>query len=209
MPGGELSPELALDFSVRDIDTDLQLRGDYERKERTNVLEDMVDTDELERVGSRRGWYRRVDRRLDIIDWRNAPTEEFSISWPFQIEDKVKIFPKSIVTIAGTQNSGKTAFCLNVVRLNQSRPGFPPIFYFSSEMQETEMRIRLQAFDLPLDDWNFTPVLRTGDFEDVIQPDAMFYHLFNIFCCIYRISSFISLDLCEVQLQQRHDISCW
>jgi len=160
------------DFSTGDIDREFDLIEADEKAFRYKVLELMVSFGHIQRVGTRRGWYRRVDRSLNIIDWRGADTKEFDIKLPFSLHEQVRIFPKSLIVISGEKNTGKTAFSLNLVKLNQNR-GLP-IYYFSSEMLGPEMKVRLQAFkDVPEADWNFTPAHRTENFADVIQPDAI------------------------------------
>lgn len=168
--------ELALagpgDFSIRDVYTDLALYDDIEKQAARNELDRLLGIGELQPIGSRRGWYRRIDRSLHIIDYRSASTEEFSLRLPFRLHERVKVFPKTLIVISGEKNTGKTAVCLNVVKLNQNRGR--EIYYFSSEMLAPEMRVRLEAFpDVPLDDWNFVPVHRVSDFAHVIQPEAI------------------------------------
>jgi len=48
------------------------------------------------------------------------------------------------------------------------------IHYFSSEMADEEMRIRLDLYkEMDIDDWNFSAYDRVRDFADVIVPDAI------------------------------------
>jgi len=73
-----------------------------------------------------------------------------------------------VMVIAGSKDSGKTAYLLNVVRLNMNHF---PINYFSSEMGRIEFRKRLEKFGLPIEAWKFKPKERSGNFADVIQPN--------------------------------------
>ncbi|MCE5249323.1 DNA primase, partial [bacterium] len=76
-----------------------------------------------------------------------------------------------VVVIAGEPNAGKTAYLLNVVRMNMARHD---IHYFTSEMGAAEFRKRLSNFsDVALDDWRFNPRERSTNFADVIRPDAV------------------------------------
>ena len=160
------------DFSIRDIYTDLALYDDAEKQAAREELDRLKTAGELQPIGSRRGWYRRIDRSLHVIDFRSASTEEFDLRLPFDLDKRVRIFPKSLIAISGEKNTGKTAVCLNIVKRNMNR-GLD-IYYFSSEMLAPEMRVRLEAFpDVPFEDWNFVPVHRTADFADVIQPDSI------------------------------------
>lgn len=48
------------------------------------------------------------------------------------------------------------------------------IHYFNSEMGATELKLRLQNFeDVTLDDWKMNAWERSGNFADVIKPDAI------------------------------------
>ena len=48
------------------------------------------------------------------------------------------------------------------------------IYYFSSEMGDAEMALRLSKFEgLTLDDWSFNPEERSSNFADVIRPDCI------------------------------------
>ncbi len=160
------------DFSTRDVYNDLALFDDLEKQVARDELERLCSIGELQSIGTRRGWYRRIDRTLDVIDFRNASTDEIDLRLPFRLHERVRIFPKTLIAISGEKNTGKTAVCLNIVKLNQSRGR--QIYYFSSEMLAPELRVRLESFeDVPFEEWNFLPVHRTTDFADVVQPNAI------------------------------------
>jgi hypothetical protein len=160
------------DFSDRDIDHDLDLIEPEEKAARADILARMVREKLVEKIGRRRGWYRHINRDLALIDYRNADVTPFNIQLPLGISAFCRLYPKSLIAISGEKNSGKSAYCLNIVKFNQNRD--KQIFYFSSEMLETEFRVRLEAFrDMRLEDWNFNPVHRTENFEDVVDPDGI------------------------------------
>jgi hypothetical protein len=75
--------------------------------------------------------------------------------------------PGNIVTIMGEPNAGKSAFLLNVVKLNMFDH---KITYFSSEMGSMEMNARLEKFGFGVADWQFTAIERNENFADVIVP---------------------------------------
>jgi len=73
--------------------------------------------------------------------------------------------------VYGSKDAGKTALCLNIVRLNMNKH---KILYFSSEMVEDEMAIRLSKADgMELTDWQFEAYERSYDFNEVIDPDGL------------------------------------
>jgi hypothetical protein len=75
------------------------------------------------------------------------------------------------VLIAGSPNVGKTAFMLNVVKLNAA--GELPIKFFSSEMGKEDLLDRINLFkDFPkLSKMKF--VERSSRFHDVLDPDGL------------------------------------
>ncbi len=159
-------------FLTADVGKELGLTARDGMKQLTKALCRLKDEGIIERVGDKRGQYRRVNQECDGIDWRNAPTESYSIRWPFQIERMVDLHPGNIVVVAGEPNAGKTAFLLNVVKLNMNQGR--DIHYFSSEMGAIEMKKRLAKFqDVPLIDWGFKAWERSSDFADVIRPDGL------------------------------------
>jgi len=115
---------------------------------------------------------RYVDKALRAIDFKAVGKRTpLAIGWPFDIQKLVDVYPGSVVVIAGASNAGKTAFMLNVIRLNMY--DFPT-YYFSSEMGADELAIRLEKFPgIEINDWNFTAAERTYDFADAIIPDAL------------------------------------
>lgn len=116
------------------------------------------------------GKYRKLDTNEEVIDYLNVTGSCLDIKFPFQIENYVRIMPKNIIVIAGEPDAGKTAFLMNMVKMNMDKH---EIFYFSSEMGAMELKDRLKNFDYPIDKWRFKPIERSNDFADVIRPDAI------------------------------------
>jgi hypothetical protein len=158
------------EFSTNDLGQFLVITNKNEKIKLGKVLKKFTEDRFIERYGKRNGIYRRIINEEELIDYVNASTNTVDILWPFAIEKLVQLMPKNICVVAGTPNSGKTAFMLNLVRWNQYKHD---IFYFSSEMGPTEFKARLSKFDIKLDKWRFTAIERAGDFHDVIRPDAV------------------------------------
>jgi len=137
------------------------------------ILGRLVEKGIIERVGNKNAVFRLIESNADEIDFINASVKEFMIKWPFKIEYLVKTHPKNIIIIAGEQNAGKTAFCLNVAKLNMNQG--PNIYYFSSEMGAAELKDRLSCFeDMTLEDWKAVKFLeRSNKFSDIIKPNAI------------------------------------
>lgn len=159
------------DFSVTDCYKAVQsVTGVTNRDTVRQILKRLKDTGAIEKVGSKDGVYRRIENQCDDIDFLNAPSSEFDIRYPFEIESYVVTHPGNIVVVAGAPNSGKTAFLLNLVEKNMDRHD---IQYFSSEMGAVELRDRLSKFKKPLTSWCFSPKERSSNFADVIRPDSI------------------------------------
>ena len=102
-------------------------------------------------------------KRGDVLD----------IKFPLGVERYVNLYEGNLVVVAGSPNSGKTAMMLNLIHLNQNRF---PIYYFCSEMGDSELADRLAFFEqegMSMDDWKFDAINRSKDFADVIQPDCI------------------------------------
>lgn len=176
-------------FSSTEYHAEARLSTREDKHAVTECLRRMVVEGLIEKYGDKRGVYRKVDKEYETIDFLKAPDEIFKIQWPFQIEKYVELCPKNVCVVAGTKDAGKTAFLLNVVRLNMA---LHRIFYFSSEMGDRELRKRLQRFNLPLTDWSFTPVDRSSNFADVIQPnDLNVIDFLEIYEDFYKIGLWI------------------
>jgi hypothetical protein len=149
----------------------------------------LCDKGIIERYGNKNGTWRVVDNDCEEINFLDAPEESIDIKWPFAIEEYVKTLPKNIIVVAGEPNAGKTAFLLNVVKMNMDSHD---IHYFSSEMGAIEMRERLSKFNMPLEKWNFTPKERVSNFEDVIKPNAInIVDFLEVYEDFYRIGGMI------------------
>lgn len=117
------------------------------------------------------GRFRKVDKSLEPLDWKNAPMDSYPLALPLGIDRLVDIYPGNIVIVAGASNSGKTAFCLNVVKDNMLAHR---VLYFNSEMGSTELRLRLSLFEgVRMEDWKFESFERSHGFADVIDPDSL------------------------------------
>lgn len=158
-------------FLTTDVHKELQLSTVNDKKTAVKILGRLVEDGLIERHGDRRGSYRRIEGDCEKIDWKNARAHILDLRWPGNIERYVEIMPGNVIVIAGEANAGKTAYLLNVVRMNMERHD---IHYFTSEMGAAEMHKRLANFDdIAPDDWRFTPWERSENFADVIRPDAV------------------------------------
>ncbi len=158
-------------FSVTSCYNELQLVTKRQKTAVRVAIRRLVQKGILEKRGQRDGVYRRIETECEEIDWRNAPTQDLDIDWPLGLSALTKIYPGNIIVVAGVPNCGKTAFLLNFIKKNMSEH---KIHYFNSEMGGAELRMRLGKFkDVNLADWTMKVWARSGNFADVIKPDAV------------------------------------
>jgi len=157
-------------FSSTDVHYCQQLSTRAEKQNVHMILKRLCEEGVIEKYGNRNGYFRLIDKTAEEIDFINITNESLWLHWPFGIERYVKTLPKNIIIIAGSSNSGKTAFLLNFIKQNMKDQD---IHYFSSEMGGMELNERLSKFDISLSDWRFTVKERSSNFADVIAPDGI------------------------------------
>lgn len=105
----------------------------------------------IESCGDKVGVYRRVDKDFERLDFLSASGDEAQIELPLDLHELVTLYPGNIVVVAGSKESGKTAFLLNIAKLML---GKKRIVYLNSEMGADEMRNRLLNFeDIAIETW--------------------------------------------------------
>jgi hypothetical protein len=117
------------------------------------------------------GHWRKVDSTLEEIKWwESDPTAELELVFPFGLEALCKLYPKSIVIVAGEKSAGKTAFLLNFAVNNMNHP--LGLDFFNSETGPEQLNARLAPFALPTPP-PFKVFSRYDCFSDVVQPDRI------------------------------------
>lgn len=128
-------------------------------------LNERVNNNELIQEGDR---YRRLLKDVDEMDWQDAPEgDTLSLLWPFDLEKHVDIYPGNLGMIAGTSNSGKTAFCNSFVVMNMDNF---QVDLYNSEIGAQQFKDRMRPYDIPYPA-PFRVYSRTNHFADVINPD--------------------------------------
>lgn len=155
-------------FLINDIYRDLELSNRTDKKNCSKILGRLVFDRIIKRVPGKNGQFCKVEDDVKVMDLVNVSGEFLNIEWPLGVENLAAVAPKAVVVVAGETNAGKTAFLLNLVRMNQDKF---KIWYFNSEMSEFLFRNRLDNFGETIDTWKFNPVERSSNFADVIKPD--------------------------------------
>lgn len=116
--------------------------------------------------------YRIIDDIAEDIDWQNADTSKpIDIVLPFGLHKYVKLFPKSIICVAGEPNSGKSAFLMNTLLMNMDKEW---VFY-NSETSKEQLKERFSYFaeEYPIPNpAPFKVKERYDNFADVINPSG-------------------------------------
>jgi len=135
------------------------------------VLGRMVDEGLLEKSGNRAGEYRIIDGVCEPEDWKNTEINNVDIWLPFELNEMIDIPSGSIILIAGSQDAGKSAMLMNIVKENMNRL---EVNYFSSEINAAGFKNRISLFDAPYyDDWKVNFYTRMHNFADVIKPGEL------------------------------------
>jgi hypothetical protein len=156
----------------RDLDNDLGIRTPEQRQARRKSISRLKAEGFIQGHDTISTKHRRIKSGLNemVLDF-DKETAPLSISWPFKIEEKVDVYPKNLIVVAGTKDAGKTAFCLNVARLNCDRM---KVHYLNSEMGEVELMNRLRKF-ADYKEWakKIQWVERGAAFEDIVFPNDL------------------------------------
>lgn len=177
--GKNLAEEVREFFSLQqgytmttEVQQTLQLTTREEKKNLTVILSRLQEQGIIERYGEKRGCYRPVDRSVEVINIREADTSPLYLRLPLEPENFVKLHKGNVIILAGESNAGKTAYCLNVAQMNRDRFN---VKYLTSEMQNgTELRIRVDEFNQPIETWdNIIFQYRIDDFADAVDPEGL------------------------------------
>ncbi len=124
-------------------------------------------------VGDKDGWWRPVDKNLEELCWWDGDGEiGESIILPLGLNKYCHIPLPSIILLAGKYNSGKTAFCINVVNCNLEKWGDKLDFYVSegAEMMKAKFQALNSYIPKPPP---FKMYRRTENFSDIIVPNHL------------------------------------
>lgn len=184
-------------FTSQELYKTLQINVREEQKHASVVLSRLVKDGIIERIHGRSGVYRKIDNELNILDWRDVESSEIYMKFPLSIENYVRIYPKNIILLNGVPNSGKTAFALEMARINRNIYS-TPTRYISTEMGAGELKTRLKLYPeevMSLDSWatDIQFIERSSDFADVILPDGFtIIDYVEVYEEFWRVSQIIS-----------------
>ena len=165
----ELIKATAGSFNVRDIWAELGITHS-ENKQHLRVILNRLSQAGIIAKTSKDGTYRKIDEKLEPVDWQNAdPTKTVKVAFPFSVEALCKVYPKSIIIVAGEKNAGKTAFLYQMIQLNMANH---IIDLFNSETGPEQMQERFEPLDIP-EPAPFNVYERYDNFADVVDPEHL------------------------------------
>ncbi len=158
------------DFKATSIYQDLQLSV-KDKSTCTQILSRKVEAGELELASSHNGHYRKVNKIVKKMDWRNVKLGNYyDIKFPLGLHNLFNISKTNLMVIAGASNSGKTAMTMGIAHMNPQHK----VKYLCTEMDETELAERVAGFDLPNSAWEHVEFIKLdGQAGDYIDPDGL------------------------------------
>lgn len=161
-------------FNVTDCYTSNKCNNDRDKTAVRMALGRLLKEENpiVRKYGKKRGEYEPILPEDEVVmDITSQDVEPVPLKLPLGIHKYAKILPKNIVIIAGEVNAGKTAFMLNTALLNMDHL---ETVYFSSEMGEEELKLRLKKFDFTLEVWEKVKFIeRSVDFSHRIRPNGL------------------------------------
>jgi hypothetical protein len=156
-------------FCVRDIWNEVGIQS-TEGKQYLRVILGRLEDRGVISVNGGPGYYRKTDNTANVVDWQKADIERvLPLRFPFGLEQYVKVYPKSIIIVAGGKNAGKTAWMYNFIMLNMLNF---PIDLFNSETGPEQMKERFEPLNIPVPA-PFTVYERYDHFSEVIDPNRI------------------------------------
>ena len=157
-------------FNVRDIWSEVGIESPEGKKHLRTILDRLEDKGVIRHLDKGFGNYRSVDSQAIKIDWEGAdPNATVPLLFPFGEHEFVKIFPKSIIIVAGSKQAGKTAYLYNFIKLNM--PEYA-IDLFNSETGPEQMKERFLSLGITASS-SFNVYERYDNYADVIDPDRI------------------------------------
>lgn len=157
-------------FTLRDCYKALGISGKDEITVRV-VLSNMLKEKNpiIEKAGGI-GIYRVINQEFEKIDFLNADRTALPVELPLGIHEKFNFYRSNVIVLAGSPNTGKTAFCLNTAWMNKEKF---KVRYIMSEMDATELAVRLYSFKYPIEDWSKIEFIKKhNDFRSAIDPNG-------------------------------------
>lgn len=155
-------------FDIKDIFYEVGIETPENKKKLRVYLSRLEERETLVYLGGNR--YRKRDMKAEKIEWEKAdPTKTIPLKFPFNEQEFCQIYPKSIIIVAGSKNTGKTEYLYTFLKLNI---GKFPIDLFNSETSPEQMKGRFLSHGITSSE-GFDVYERYDNFADVIHPNRI------------------------------------
>lgn len=116
------------------------------------ALSDFIKEGMIERKGVRTGLYAPIRSTGTLMNdlIRSASTTPVTMGMPLAIDAMLDIYNRNLIVIQGLSNAGKTAFLMEIARLN--RKNFNIIKYINTEMDASEIKKRIENRQIDLEE---------------------------------------------------------
>jgi len=152
-------------FNVRDIWAEIGIESPEGKSYLRKILSRIPTVQQLDKGF---GNYKVIDSQAMKMNWETAdPNNTVPLLFPFGEHEFVKIFPKSIIIVAGSKQAGKTAYLYEFIKLNMAKFA---IDLFNSETGPEQMKERFDSLGIKASP-SFNVYERYDNFADVINPD--------------------------------------
>jgi len=116
------------------------------------------------------GMFRKIDNEKVLMNWEDAePDKTLPIVLPFGLHSLCRVYPKSVIIVAGSKNEGKTSFLLSCIMPNVKNF---IVDLYNSETGPEQMKMRFAPLNIP-SPAPFNVYERYDNFADVIDPNHL------------------------------------
>lgn len=159
---------------------------------RNDLLAEFVESGLIEATGSKNGNYRKVDKSLVRIDWRQVRDRGeaetlYPLILPLGLNRLCGISHRNVIVLAGESNSGKSELALEMAHNNLLSHGgaHREIDYYSNEFSKHELCGRIMSINNKSNWDGMETYERYDDFHSVIRPGVLsiidYLEVFNNF----------------------------
>jgi len=151
----------------------LQVLTKEEKNNAYVIFNRLVKEGKIEKWGAGRGCYRIIDQEIKRTRFIKEKIEDFPIILPFNLNDLCKLYPKSVIILAGSKGSGKTALALKIALDNQN---MIPVRYMHSEGGDEEFSERMQNWGIQDESQiRFEPIKCSRNFHDYVTDEKKIF----------------------------------
>lgn len=130
-------------ITAAEIDRDFGLTHPADKTLRRKIMSRLLKEKIIKKDIRQAGKYHIVKSDIDFVDFTNVEISSFPVDLPIDLSSMVRIPRKSIIVVAGSTNSGKTAMAFEILKLNLHQSY--PMMYLFSEMGVSECKQRIET----------------------------------------------------------------